>query len=291
MSTPSGNGGERAARGRRRRRRRARGERRTGLTLLPNLFTTANLALGFYAIVKATTGEPERAAFAIIIAGVFDALDGRVARFAGATSRFGVEYDSLADMVSFGVAPAMLAFSVGAFQELGWSGWALAFVYTAAVALRLARFNVSPGRYKGRFEGMPSPAGAGIVASTVWFGSFLHAHGVEWSFPSLLLALGCACLGLLMVSPLPFRNFKDLDLRHHYPTAVAMVIGFAVILLQPAITLFLIGLAYAISGPAEWWWRRRTGRLLEETAEEEPQAAGVPTTHDLHGQGWSHERH
>src|SRR4029453_7378981 len=142
----------------RRRRRRRRAQR--GILLLPHLITTANPPLGFFAIVQPFAGRHALAALGIVLAAVADAIDGRVARLAGASSRFGLEYDSIADTVSFGVAPAMLAFPAGNLQVLGKPGWVMAFTFTVCAALRLARFNVSPGRYKGRFEGMPSPAAA-----------------------------------------------------------------------------------------------------------------------------------
>ena len=147
------------------RRRRRRRRRPRGLLLLPHLITTANLAFGFFAIVQSFAGRHDLAALGIVLAALADAIDGRVARLAGASSRFGLEYDSIADTVSFGVAPAMLAFAAGNLQVLGKPGWVMAFMFTVCAALRLARFNVSPGRYKGRFEGMVavSPGGLGTV--------------------------------------------------------------------------------------------------------------------------------
>ena len=246
------------------RRRRARGEPPRGFYLLPHLITTANLSFGFYAIVQAFAGRHDLSALGIILAGVCDALDGRVARLAHATSRFGVEYDSIADTVSFGVAPAMLAFSAGNLQVLGRPGWVMAFLFTACAALRLARFNVSPGRYRGRFEGMPSPAAAGIVATTQWFVSFLRENGLQVSAPEIVVALGVVLLGLLMVSPIPYRSFKELDLRHSYGTLVLVVIALLFVIQVHEVTLFVIGIAYAVSGPTEWLWRRYTGKALEE---------------------------
>lgn len=259
----------------RRRRRRRRGERREARSwahLLPHLFTTGNLAAGFYGIVKAMDGDFDRAALAIVVCGVCDNLDGRLARMSGSSSRFGVEYDSIADAVSFGVAPAIIAFSAGGLQDLGWTGWVLAFMYTACAALRLARFNVSPGRWKGRFEGLPSPAAAGMVAASIWFTGFLRESGLPVSFPAVLPGIGAAALGLLMVSPIPYRSFKEVRVRGRYQATVLMVIAFAVILSKPSVTLFLIGLGYVASGPAEWWWRWRTGRTLEEV----PALSGEP---------------
>ncbi len=256
----------------RRRKRRVRGAGGRGFsTLLPHILTTGNLAAGFYAIVKASAGDFDRACLALILAGVFDTLDGRVARMAGATSAFGVEYDTISDTVSFGVAPAILAFNAGAFYELGWTGWVMAFLFTVCAALRLARFNVSPGRYRGRFEGLPSPAAAGMVLSTVWFTLFLRESGVPLGVPATLGALGVALLGLLMVSPIPYRSFKEVHLAGSYPMIVLSVIAFAVILIKPSVTLFFVGLVYVSSGPVEWWWRRRTGKGLEEIgADSEP---------------------
>jgi CDP-diacylglycerol--serine O-phosphatidyltransferase len=259
--------GEPLGRRRRRRRRRERaGRQRDWTQLLPHLFTTANLAAGFYAIVKAMDGDADRAALALVVAGVCDNLDGRLARLTHASSRFGVEYDSIADAVSFGVAPAILTFSAGGLADLGWTGWVLAFMYTACAALRLARFNVSPGRWSGRFEGLPSPAAAGMVVASVWFAGFLRESGFPLDLPPALPGLGAAALGLLMVSPIPYRSFKDVRVRGRYRATVLMVIGFAVILSKPSVTFFMIGLLYAASGPFEWWWRRRTGRSLEEVA-------------------------
>jgi len=259
---------------RRKRRRRRRGGGRSGLFLLPHLLTTGNLFFGFFAIVHAFTGNPDRAAAGIILAAVFDVLDGRVARLARATSRFGVEYDSIADTVSFGVAPAMLAFSAGNLQVLGRPGWVLAFLFTACGSLRLARFNVSEPRYRGRFEGLPSPAAAGIVASTQWFASFLRGYGLPLSVPEWAVAGGVAVLGLLMVSSIPYRSFKELDLRHGFGTLVLAVVALALVIQEPAVSLFALGIVYALSGPAEWLWRRAAHKPLERlprTLPSEPQ--------------------
>lgn len=258
-------------------RRREAGQGLRGLYLLPQLLTTGNLFFGFFAIVQAFSGKPDLAALGIVLAAVCDALDGRVARLAKATSRFGLEYDSIADTVSFGVAPAMLAFSAGNLEVLGRPGWVMTFLYTACAALRLARFNVSTGRYAGRFEGMPSPAAAGIVASTQWFSGFLHDHGAKFAVPEWLIAGGVALLGLLMVSAIPYRSFKGIDLRHSFGTLVFVVVALCLVAQEPSITLFAIGVAYALSGPIEWAWRRRTNRPLEELA------APVPSERPLQG--------
>lgn len=243
--------------------RRRSGDPGAFAALLPHLLTTANLAAGFYAIVKAGQGEFDRAAIALFFAAVFDGLDGRAARMARTTSRFGLEYDSIADTVSFGVAPAVLAFNAGSYFELGWTGWVMAFTYTACAALRLARFNVSPGRYEGRFEGLPSPAAAGVVLSWVLFAGWLAENGQVLDAPATLAALGLAGLGVLMVSPIPYRNFKQLRLRGSYWNIVWMVVGSTVILMRPEVTFLLIATTYLLSGPIEIYWRWHTGTDLE----------------------------
>jgi len=252
-----------------RRRRRGRRERSgppRGLLLLPHLLTTAGLGFGFFAIVMAFAGRHDLAAGTIVFAILCDVFDGRVARLAKSTSRFGGEYDSIADTVSFAVAPAMLAVSAGNLQALGRAGWVMAFLYTACAALRLARFNVSPSRYRGRFEGLPSPAAAGVIASTQLFVSFLRERGVAIDIPEFLVAGATAVLGLLMVSSIPYRSFKELDLRHSFLTLVFMVFAVALVVLEPSVSLFSIGILYLVHGPVEWLWRRRSGRSLEEAA-------------------------
>ena len=263
---------------RRRRRRRARSGRRRGMYLLPGLFTTGNLFFGFYAIIHALLGEPNSAAWGVVLAAIFDTLDGRVARLAHATSKFGAEYDSLADVVAFGVAPAVLAFAAGDLRLLGRPGWMMMFVYTVCAALRLARFNVHPSRYKGRFEGLPSPAAALMVAATVWFTDFVHQHFVRFRFPEVVVAIGVVGVGLLMVSTFPYRSFKELDLRHSYGTLVFVVIALVLVALEPKVTLFGIIAAYVVSGPSEWIWRRKYGRPLEEL----PQPSAKDAIHEPH---------
>jgi len=144
-------------------------------------------------------------------------------------------------------------------------GWLTAFAYTSCAALRLARFNVSPGRYKGRFEGMPSPAAALTIATTQWFVSFLREEGrVIFVVPEWLVALSVVGVGLLMVSPIPYRSGKELDLRHSFGTLVLVVIAILLVLVEHSVTLFAIVVAYMFSGPVELLWRRHTGQMLEE---------------------------
>jgi len=263
---------------RRRRRRRDDPDRAGFAALLPQLLTTGNLAAGFYAIIKASSGDVLVASYAIFIAAVFDILDGRAARMTGNVSRFGAEYDSIADTVSFGVAPAVLAFHAGDLASLGWAGWVMAFVYTACASLRLARFNVSSGRYEGRFDGLPTPAGAGMVVSAVWFMGFLNLPD-GLGLPSVVPALGVMFLGLLMVSPIPYHSFKNLRLGQSYSATVIPVIISILLILEPGLNFFLVGALYVISGPAGYIWRRRTGRELLPTEEQmaaghEPSAGG-----------------
>jgi len=249
---------------RRRRRRRTRSRPQRGLLLLPHLLTTAGLGFGFFAIVMAFQGKHDLSAFAIIFAILCDVFDGRVARLAKSTSKFGGEYDSIADTVSFAVAPAMLAVSAGNLKVLGRAGWIMAFLYTACAALRLARFNVAPSRYRGRFEGLPSPAAAIIIAATQLFVSFLRERGVTVAVPEFLVAGATAILGGLMVSSIPYRSFKEVDFRHSFVTLVFVVFAVALVVLEPAVSLFAIGILYVAHGPVEWIWRWRSGQLLEE---------------------------
>jgi CDP-diacylglycerol--serine O-phosphatidyltransferase len=230
--------------------------------LLPQLLTTANLAAGFYAIIKASGGDVVTASYAIFVAAIFDLLDGRAARMTGNVSRFGAEYDSIADTVSFGVAPAVLAFHAGGISTLGWPGWVMTFAYTACASLRLARFNVTSGRYQGRFDGLPTPAGAGMIVSAVWFKNFLVGPEIGLGLPPILPAVGVMFLGLLMVSPIPYHSFKNIRFGQSYSATVIPVMVSIVLILEPGLNFFLVGLAYVGSGPAGYLWRWRTGRAL-----------------------------
>ncbi|MEM9176362.1 MAG: CDP-diacylglycerol--serine O-phosphatidyltransferase [Myxococcota bacterium] len=253
---------ERKRRRRRRRRRRDDPDRAGFAALLPQILTTGNLAAGFYAIVMASSGQVLIASYAIFVAALFDILDGRAARMTGNVSRFGAEYDSIADTVSFGVAPAILAFYAGDFASLGWAGWVMAFTYTACASLRLARFNVRSGRFEGRFDGVPTPAGAGMIVSTVWFKNFLVGPEVSLGLPAIVPAVGVAFLGLLMVSPIPYHSGKNLRFGQSYSTTVISLIVLLLLILEPGVNFFLVGVVYVISGPAGMLWRWRTGREL-----------------------------
>lgn len=222
-------------------------KRGRGIYLLPNLFTTASLFSGFYAIVAAMNGHFENAAIAIFVSMVLDGLDGRVARMTNTQSAFGAEYDSLVDMVAFGVAPALVAFSLN-LQALGKIGWIATFIYVAGAALRLARFNTQIGSVDKRyFVGLPSPAAAALVAGFVWvFHSF-----EQTMFVTLVTMVFVASAGVLMVSNVLYNSFKEFDLKRRVPfTAVLiMVLVFAVIALEPAFVLLIGFVIYAASGP------------------------------------------
>lgn len=218
-----------------------------GIYLLPNLFTTASLFSGFYAIVAAMNGHFDNAAVAIFISMILDGLDGRVARMTNTQSAFGAEYDSLVDMVAFGVAPALVAFTMN-LQTLGNAGWIATFIYVAGAALRLARFNtqldVADKRY---FIGLPSPSAAAIVAGFVW-----ATHTYEQSMGlTLLTVLVVAASGVLMVSNVKYYSFKEFDMKKSVPftALLIMVLVFAVIALEPSLVLFGAFLIYVVSGP------------------------------------------
>jgi CDP-diacylglycerol--serine O-phosphatidyltransferase len=197
---------------------------------------------------------------AVFVSIVTDGLDGRVARLTGTETDFGAEYDSLTDMVAFGVAPALLVY-YWALQHMGKIGWLLAFFYAAAAALRLARFNTQPQVYgKKYFQGLPSPSAAALVTSTVWAG---HSYGVpDWAGTPVALPVAVAGGGL-MVSNFRYYSFKDFDLRGRIPffAAVLIAIGMAVVWIDPPLVLFSLFLTYAVSGPVLTVHRRR--RLLQ----------------------------
>jgi CDP-diacylglycerol---serine O-phosphatidyltransferase len=236
--------------------------RHRGIYLLPNLFTTANLFAGFYAIINAMNGNFYVAAAAVFVAMVLDGLDGRVARLTNTQSAFGAEYDSLSDMVAFGVAPALLAFE-WALGSMGKVGWMVAFIYVAGAALRLARFNTQIGSTDKRyFIGLASPAAAGVVAGTVWaFSDF----GIQGSNMAFVVAILVAAAGMLMVSNIKYHSFKDLDLKGRVPfvAILVVVLVFAVVFSDPPRILLIIFLAYAASGPIQYLLQLRKRKSSE----------------------------
>ena len=237
--------------------------RHRGVYLLPNLFTTANLFAGFFCIVTAINGNFYVAAATVFVAMVLDSLDGRVARLTNTQSAFGAEYDSLSDMVAFGLAPAILAYQ-WALSSLGNVGLTVAFIYVACAALRLARFNTQIGKVdKKWFIGLASRAAAGVVAGSVWAIWALDEPGIlGHDLPLaviMLFALLVAAAGLLMVSNIKYYSFKDLDLKGRVPfvAILVVVLVFAVVFSDPPRILLLIFLAYAVSGPVQFLMRRR----------------------------------
>lgn len=239
--------------------------RRKGIYLLPNALTTASLFSGFYAIVSAANGIFDNAAIAIFVSMILDGLDGRVARMTNTQSKFGEEYDSLADMVAFGVAPGLVAF-FWSLNGLGKFGWAVTFIYVAGAALRLARFNTQIGSVdKKFFVGLASPAAAACVAGLVW--CFHQFEPSTWL--TLLTILVVAGTGVMMVSNILYRSFKDLDMRGRVPFAAILlvVLIFVVIALDPATVLFSGFLLYALSGPVRALVRGKPKRSSEGAAQ------------------------
>jgi CDP-diacylglycerol--serine O-phosphatidyltransferase len=225
-----------------------------GIYLLPNLLTTGALFGGFFAVLSGFSGGYEIAAIAIFVAMVFDGLDGRVARMTNTQSDFGVQYDSLSDMVSFGVAPAIVVYGWG-MQSLGKVGIAAAFVYASCAALRLARFNVQSSVNSGKFFiGLPSPAAAALIAGFVWSSQSLQPSWLLSCFTALLTAVA----GLLMVSNFKYPSFKQIDLRGRVPFVVilSIVMSFVVITIDPPRILLILALSFALYAPVKFLWAK-----------------------------------
>ncbi|HIJ55829.1 MAG TPA: CDP-diacylglycerol--serine O-phosphatidyltransferase [Deltaproteobacteria bacterium] len=235
-----------------------------GIYILPNLFTTMNIFCGFYAVIAAVNGASNAAAIAILVAVIFDALDGKIARATHTTSRFGVEYDSLADLISFGLAPGLMAY-LWVLEPLGRLGWLAAFLFMVCGALRLARFNTQVDSVKSDyFVGLPIPAAAGMLAATVLLH---HRLGIGSSANKILILMLIYILSFLMVSSIKFHSFKKPELfkKMNFNVLVAAVLIMIFIAAQPAIALFSIGLAYIISGP--FGFLRRYKALKKKKAE------------------------
>jgi CDP-diacylglycerol--serine O-phosphatidyltransferase len=237
--------------------------RRKGIILLPNLFTTAALFAGFYAIVAAVDGNFQKAGAAIFVAMVLDLLDGRVARLTGTTTLFGKEYDSLSDMVSFGMAPAIVLYQWGVSRLAEWSvawgrvGWLVAFLFAVAAALRLARFNSQASTADKRyFIGLPSPSAAAVVAAFVWLGSKLELDGFGALVGAFVIT---AAAGALMVSDFRYHSFKEINVGGRIPFTwlLAIPLVFMLISVEPPLILLLLFGSYALSGPVQGYWRRR----------------------------------
>ncbi len=228
-----------------------------GIYFLPSLFTTAGLFFGFYAIIQATQGNFSQAAAGVLIAMIMDGLDGRVARWTNTASDFGKEYDSLVDVIAFGVAPGMIIY-FWSLQHLGKTGWLISFLYAAATALRLARFNTLTIKDNRYFFGLACPAAAAFIAFWVWNFNDTGLTGESMAIASGVVTL---LMSVFMVSNIKFRSFKDFDPKHKIPFfALLAIVGFTVLIsFDPPRVLFLMALAYALSGPVGWVIRRQKG--------------------------------
>jgi CDP-diacylglycerol--serine O-phosphatidyltransferase len=251
------------------RKKKSRGERlRRGIYILPNIFTSLNIFFGFYAVIASIDGKFVAAALAIIIAAVFDLLDGKIARATHTTSRFGVEYDSLADLISFGLAPGLMMY-LWALKPLGRIGWLAAFLFMVCGALRLARFNSQVGKVgSDHFVGLPIPAAAGMNATTMllW-----HKFGFPVEPNRMLILVMLYIIAFLMVSNISYNSFKNASLyrKMNFNVLVAAVLVLIFIAAQPSIALFSLCLAYVVSGPASSVWRYRRRLKAEETNPQE----------------------
>lgn len=251
-------------------------KRRKGIYILPNLFTLAALFGGFYAVVMAMNDRFDLAAVGVFAAMVLDSLDGRVARMTNTQSAFGEQMDSLSDMVSFGAAPALIAYE-WALKGLGRWGWIAAFVYCACAALRLARFNVNTAVVDKRyFQGLPSPAAAALMTGFVWLMTEAEIKGPEVAWPMFALALYA---GLTMVTNVPFYSFKDVQMKKSVPFAVIVLIalGIAVINIHPPTVLFGLFVIYGLSGYVLYGWRKAKGvhTSVISTSTDEPDERGL----------------
>lgn len=233
--------------------------RRRGIYLLPNLLTTLALFFGFYAIVAAFKGHFSHACLTVYIAMIFDSLDGRVARMTNTASPFGAEYDSLSDMVTFGIAPALIAYFWG-LNQLGKIGWLVAFVYAVATALRLARFNIQVGRVSKRyFQGLPCPIAAAVVAGMIWTADSVGILGTQ---VTIFTALVTIFMALMMVSSVPYYSFKEINFKSPVSFVILLiaVLICVAIAINPPIVLFLSSFIFTLSGPILFlfgWNKRR----------------------------------
>src|SRR5688572_7346719 len=251
-------------------------KRRKGIYILPNLFTLAALFGGFYAVVMAMNQRFDQAALGVFCAMVLDSLDGRVARMTNTQSAFGEQMDSLSDMVSFGAAPALIAYE-WALKGLGRWGWIAAFVYCACTALRLARFNVNTAVVDKRyFQGLPSPAAAALVAGFIWLMTDYNVKPSEVCWAMFAFTLYA---GLTMVTNVPFYSFKDIQMKKTVPFIVIVLIalGIAIINIHPPIVLFGLFVVYGLSGYAVYAWRKAKGYQTSviSTSTDEPEESGL----------------
>ena len=228
--------------------------RRRGIYLLPNLLTTAALFAGFFSIISSIEGNFIFAGAAVFVAQMFDGLDGRVARLAKAESNFGAQYDSLCDVISFGLAPSICIFLWG-LSSLGQAGWVFSFLFVAAAALRLARFNANIGTEDKFFKGLPSPVAAAVIAYYVWTMSSLGLEGDSLNYLlTVISAILTGLVSILMVINVPYYSFKEIDMKRRVPffSILMVVFIFALISLDPPLVLLSWALLYLISGPIIW---------------------------------------
>jgi CDP-diacylglycerol--serine O-phosphatidyltransferase len=259
-------------------------KRRKGIYILPNLFTLAALFGGFYSVVMAMNARFDLAALGVFAAMILDSLDGRVARMTNTQSAFGEQMDSLSDMVSFGAAPALIAYE-WSLKGLGRWGWIAAFVYCACAALRLARFNVNTGVVDKRwFQGLPSPAAAALVAGFIWLVDEWGKRGGEvlylsWTQITWVTFAFTLYAGLTMVTNAPFYSFKDIQMKKSVPFAaiVLIALGIAVINIHPPTVLFGLFVMYGLSGYVVYAWRKAKGQQASviSTSTEEPDERGL----------------
>jgi CDP-diacylglycerol--serine O-phosphatidyltransferase len=245
---------------------------RKGIYVLPNLFTTANLFCGFYSAIASMKGMFEVAAVVILVAAVLDSLDGRIARMTHTTSRFGGEYDSLCDLVTFGVAPALLLYNWSLVAYGKW-GWLAAFLFCVCGALRLARFNVQVGVIDSRvFNGLPIPGSAAVVATGVLL---FYYMGGEGRFSNLAIMIGGVALSLCMVSSIKYYSFKDLNFfsRKPFMSFVLIVLILVIVVAEPEIMLFTFAFGYSLSGPV-WALCKLIRKLKADMKEKKAQCQG-----------------
>ena len=263
-------------------------KRRKGIYVLPNAITLAALFGGFYSVVMAMNGRFDLAGIGVFCAMVLDSLDGRVARMTNTQSAFGEQMDSLSDMVSFGAAPALIAY-IWALKDLGRWGWMAAFVYCACAALRLARFNVNTTVVdKSYFQGLPSPAAAALVAGFIWLMAELGIHRgadlaalswLSWQQITWIMFALTLYAGLTMVTNVPFYSFKDVRVKKSVPFFVIVLIalGIAIINIHPPIVLFSVFVLYGFSGYGVYAWRKAKGQQTSviSTSTDEPDERGL----------------
>lgn len=252
--------------------RKGRNRMRRGILLVPSLFTTGGMVAGIYALLSAVNGFHYKAGAAIIIAMILDGLDGRIARMTSSNTAFGKEYDSLSDLMAFGIAPAALLYT-WALRPFGRIGWVAVFLFVICGALRLARFNIQPeSKYKGNFTGLPIPAAAGLIASTVML---VEEFSLFSSPPGLGTAILAYVLAFLMVSNVPYSDFKRVGWKDRKPFSllVGSVLVLVVVATFPHVTLFLGLFAYVFLGPIVGFWKL----FVASRKKDLPEPAGNPT--------------